>query len=91
MAVNNLATINGANLFYGGSNTGSVQAGYNANHVAAATAFPLPDFTTTFQTPLSDLSNALVALPADQTLTGSALTNAFINASAAHMLNGRTI
>lgn len=62
VAGNNSAAIKGANLFYGGSNTGSVEAGHTANHVSTATAFPLPSFAAAFQTPLTDLSNALAVL-----------------------------
>ncbi len=90
VAGDNSAAVKGGNLFYGGSNTGSVEAGHSATKVAAATAFALPSFAATFQTPLTDLSNALDALTADQTLTGNALQNKTITATAAHTLNGKT-
>lgn len=90
VAGNNSAAVKGGNLNYAGTNTGSVEAGHTATKVSAATAFPLPSFTTTFQNPLSDLSTALGALPADQTLTGNALQNTTITATAAHTFGGKT-
>lgn len=90
VAGNNSAAVKGGNLYYAGTNTGSVEAGHTATKVLTATAFPLPGFTSTFQTPLTDLSNALSALTADQTLTGGALNNATITATPAHTYNGKT-
>jgi choice-of-anchor A domain-containing protein len=90
VAGNTSAAVKGGNLYYAGNNTGSVEAGHTAAKVSAAVAFPLPGFTTTFETPLTDLSNALAALTADQTLTGNALNNATITATPAHTYAGKT-
>lgn len=85
-------SVSGGNTYVGGDSTGASNQNGHLHPLSDAPVnpFPLPDLTTTFQAPLTELSQVLASLTADQTLASVLANGGWLDPGKVQTSNGVT-